>query len=62
MSEATLIGETCSLSGRAWPERPGPQGQERGTVSEAAADRTAGALGGQAWPERPGPQGQERDT
>ncbi len=29
MSEAAPIVETRTSRGRAWPERPGPQGQER---------------------------------
>ena len=38
MSEAAADDSTRIRSGRAWPERPGPQGQERRTRSEAAAD------------------------
>ena len=29
MSEAAPYKTTRTLCGRAWPERPGPQGQER---------------------------------
>ena len=31
MSEAARDTTVCTLRGRAWPERPGPQGQERET-------------------------------
>ena len=31
VSEAALDGVACTPRGRAWPERPGPQGQERKT-------------------------------
>ncbi len=31
MSEAAPNDATSTLRGRAWPERPGPQGQERRT-------------------------------
>ncbi len=29
MSEAVLSVGVCTRCGRAWPERPGPKGQER---------------------------------
>jgi hypothetical protein len=44
---------------RAWPERPGPQGQEADVMSESG-NRTGTGPRARAWPERPGPQGQER--
>ena len=62
MSEATPIGETRTLSGRAWPERPGPQDQEREAVSEATPIGETRTPSGRAWPERPGPQDQEREA
>ncbi len=31
MTEAAVGRMGCTLRGRAWPERPGPQGQERET-------------------------------
>ena len=31
MSEAAVLFSTRIWCGRAWPERPGPQGQERGS-------------------------------
>ena len=66
MSEAATDPDVrvYDRSGRAWPERPGPQGQERETVSEAATDPDVRVYdrSGRAWPERPGPQGQERET
>ncbi len=43
MSEATPFGETRSLSGRAWPERPGPQDQER-EACDHPADVTGACL------------------
>ena len=62
MSEAVIERVESVRNGRTWPERPGPQGQEREAMSEAVVLPNIGTRNGRTWPERPGPQGQERGT
>jgi len=62
-TSAPEVTRTAWRGGSAGPERPGPQGQERGSMSTSAPEVTRTAWrGGSAGPERPGPEGQERGT